>query len=291
LRIIQRLWPNAGGLSPASFIVLNELPRTPDGKPSETLVMNPYSPVDLAQWKEYFLAHEIAHQWWGQGVTWATYRDQWLSEGLAQYSSVLYLQAGHEGGAFSSILKKFSRWTRKKARWGPITLGSRLSVLDFEAYQAIVYDKTSLVLNMLRDLLGDELFFAGLREFFDRYRYSATTTGHFKSVMEQISGRNLAGFFSGWFDSHLLPDVRVSYVVQEKEAGTVLRVKVDQLDDVFVFPLWLEWTEASGGPLHRERLIIEKKTQEFELPLPVRPQKIGINPDEAVPGRLVLSKG
>jgi len=291
LRIIQRLWPNAGGLSPASFIVLNELPRTPDGKPSGTMVMNPYSPVDLAQWKEYFLAHEIAHQWWGQGVTWATYRDQWLSEGLAQYSSVLYLQAGHEEGAFSSILKKFSRWTRKKSKWGPITLGSRLSVLDFEAYQAIVYDKSSLVLNMLRDLLGDELFFAGLREFFNRYRYSAATTGQFKSVMEQISGRDLAGFFSGWFDSHLLPDAQVSYDIQEKEAGTILRVKVDQLNDVFVFPLWLEWTEASGGPLHRERLIIEKKTQEFELPLPVRPQKIGINPDEAVPGRLVLSKG
>jgi hypothetical protein len=290
LRIIHRLWPQAGGHSPASFIVLNELPRSPEGKLSETVVKNPNSPVDLPQWKEYFLAHEIAHQWWGQGVTYATYRDQWLSEGLAQFSSVLYLQSKHSEEGFSPILKKFSKWTEKKANWGPITLGSRLSFLDFEAYQAIIYDKTSLVLNMLRDLLGDEIFFAGLKEFFNRHKYSAATTGQFKRAMEDISGRNLTDFFTGWFDSHLLPDAQVRYIIQKKEAGDFLKAKVDQLNETFVFPLWVEWEQEERTP-HREKIIIEKKTQEFEIPLSARPKKIEINPDKAVPGKLILVKG
>lgn len=291
LRIIQRLWSTAGGHSPASFIVLNELPRSSESSLSGSVILNKNSPVDLSQWKEYFLAHEIAHQWWGQAVTWARYKDQWLSEGLAQFSSVLYLQSRHNGAAFSSILKKFSYWTEKKAIWGPITLGSRLSFLDFEAYQAIVYNKTSLVLNMLHDLLGDELFFAGLREFFNRHKYSAATTGQFKRIMEEISGKELDAFFTPWFDSHLLPEVRVAYLIDKKEAGNILRVRVDQANDVFVFPLWVEWDEENGRSLHREKLIIEKKTQEFEISLSAKVKKIRINPDKAVPGKLILAKG
>lgn len=291
LRIIQRLWPNAGGHSPATFIVLNELPRSLDDRPQTNLVMDKNNPVDLAQWKEYFLAHEIAHQWWGQGVTWATYRDQWLSEGLAQFSSALFLQTEHSGGTFSSILKKFSKWAEKKTKWGPITLGSRLSFFDFEAYQAIIYDKSSLVLNMLRDFLGDELFFAGLKKFFGRYKYSAATTGQFKKVMEEISRRDLDDFFTGWFDSYFLPEARVTYLVQKKEAGDVLKVRVEQDNNVFVFPLWLEWAEKNKGAVHREKLIIEKKIQEFEIPLSGRVGKIRINPDKAVPGKLTLVKG
>jgi hypothetical protein len=291
LRIIQRLWPTAGGHSPASFIVMNELPRSPDGHLSGTLIMNPNSPVDLAQWKEYFLAHEIAHQWWGQGVTGASYRDQWLSEGLAQFSAVLYLRSRYNGGAFSSILKKFTKWTEKKTDRGPISLGSRLSFLDFEAYQAIIYDKTSLVLNMLHDLLGDELFFAGLREFFNRYKYSAATTDQFKGVMEEISERGLDDFFKAWFDSHLLPEVRVTYLVNKIETGEILKVRVDQVNDIFVFPLWLDWVEEKGGALHREKLTVEKKTQEFEIPLSARAKKIAINAEKAVPGKLTLAKG
>ncbi len=293
LRIVQRLWPTAGGHSPASFIVLNELPRSPDSIISRALLLNSSSPVNLSQWSEYFLAHEIAHQWWGQGVTWARYKDQWLSEGLAQYSSFLYLQSKHNHNKeiLSTILKKFSKWTEKKTAWGPITLGSRLSYIDFEAYQAILYNKASLVLNMLHDLLGTDLFFTGLREFFNRHKYSAATTGQFKRIMEEISGKELDGFFALWFDSHLLPEVRVTYLIHKKEAGDILQVKVDQVNDVFVFPLWLEWEEETGRALHREKLTIEKKTQEFEIPLSARAKKIKINPDKAIPGKFILAKG
>ncbi|RPJ01898.1 MAG: hypothetical protein EHM31_04600, partial [Candidatus Aminicenantes bacterium] len=139
LGIVMRLWPVFGGHSPASFIVLNEVPWI--GESGFPVPLD--TPVDLSAWSDYFLAHEIAHQWWGQGVSFDSYRDQWLSEGLAQFAAASYLRSKYGEGAFADILKKFSRWTVKKSFRGPVIMGSRLSYFDFSAYQAIVYDKAA----------------------------------------------------------------------------------------------------------------------------------------------------
>jgi aminopeptidase N len=281
----------AGGHSPASFIVLNEFPRVSrlDGGIRSRLIGNPDSPVDLSsKWREYFIAHEIAHQWWGQGVTSARYRDQWLSEGLAQYAAVLYLRSRYGDGALRDILEKFSKWTEKKSKWGPITLGSRLSFTDFEAYQAIIYDKTALVLNMLRDLLGDEVFFSGLKGFFAEHKYSAASTGQFCRMMEKVSGRDLADFFHLWFDSHVLPETKVNTSIVKRKDGSFLKVRVNQLLDTFVFPLWITWEDESGE-LRREKLVVDKKSQEFEVPLSGSARKVAVNPDKAVPGKFRIS--
>ena len=283
LRIVHRAWIYAGGHSPASFVVLNELPFSPDDSLYSKLVIRGDNPVDLSQWPEYFLAHEIAHQWWGQGVTWAKYKDQWLSEGLAQFSSFLYLKSKYSRRAVSSILKRFADWTEKKSQWGPITIGSRLSFFDRYAYQAIVYDKASLVLNMLMDMLGEDVFFTGLKEFFADYKFGPASTGDFLRVMEKASGRDLKAFSHNWFNSHLLPEVRTSSSVLNKENGYVLKVRVEQLRDIFVFPLWVTWEE--NGQARAEKMMVKDKIQEAEFILPGKPRNIKINPDHAVPGK------
>ena len=279
LSVVQRLWPDAGGHSPASFIVLNELPWLGDRQ----LVVSRESPVDLSRWKEYFLAHELAHQWWGQGVTWGTYRDQWISEGMAQFAAALYLRERYGDEAFAAILKKFAQWTNRKSVKGPIMLGSRLSFFDYGAFQSIVYDKAALVVNMLRDTLGDEAFFRGLKELFASRKYGAIRTGHFREAMEKASGRDLGAFFEGWFYSHELPKVRTSWAVVPDEAGEALRVDVRQVEGVFIFPLWIEW--RSGVTVHREKVLVETPNASFRLKLNGKPSRVRINPDMAVPGK------
>ncbi len=291
LSIVQRLWMSGGGHSPASFIVLNNISRASKRESAANLVYDPNSPVDLTEWKEYFLAHEIAHQWWGQGVTWARYRDQWLSEGLAQFASILYIRSKHNHRAFSNILKRFSKWIEKKSAFGPITLGSRLSFLDFQAYQAIIYNKSALAMNMLLDLLGEDVFFAGLREFVATHKYSAASTGQFRQVMERVSGRDLDQFFSLWFNSHVLPESRVSYETVNKQSGLFLRLRVEQAGHVFAYPLWVEWQEKGGGGRRREKLVIDEKSQEFEFPLQNKATRVVVNPDRAVPGKITVHRG
>ena len=278
LSIVQRTWSNAGGHSPASFVVLNELPWIGD----KGTTINVNSPVDLSRWKEYFLAHEIAHQYWGQGVTWATYHDQWISEGLAQYAAALYLRNKYSDTAFSGVLKKFSQSTAKKAKWGPISLGSRLSYTNYEAYQAIIYNKTALVLEMLNNLLGEETFFTGLREFFRIYQFRSANTQNFFKTMEQVSGKDLSGFFQNWFFSSDLPEVRVTHAVEKKEGGFLLTFKVSQPKEVFVFPLRLQWIENGAKVI--KKVVVDAKTKQFEFQRTVKPESIKVNPDKAVPG-------
>jgi hypothetical protein len=280
LTIVQRQWPTAGGHSPASFIVLNELPRTSDG----FMVANPNSPVDLSRWKESFLAHEIAHQWWGQGVAGASYRDQWLSEGLAQFAAVRYLKAKVGDEAYLAAIAKFTRWTEKKSKWGPISLGSRLSYLDFEAYQSLVYDKSALILIMLMDLVGEETFFRGLREFFADYKFKSARTANFRAVMENVSGRDLKGFFELWFGSHFLPEASVSTAAKKQGEAFVLQVRVTQKGQPFVFPLWLAWEE--DGRVFRRMLEINAAVKEFNIPCAAHPGRIKIDPDRMLPGRI-----
>jgi len=238
LSVIHRIWQKSGGHSPASFVVLNQLPRIQGVR-----LKKANSPVNLTRWPEYYLAHEIAHQWWGQGITWDRYHDQWISEGLAQFSSMLYLKEKHGESAFSNILKKMSAWTRKKTNWGPIIFGSRISHFDFFAFQSILYNKSSLVLNMLKDLLGEDVFFRGMKEFFERFKYQAARTNDFMTVFSDISSQDLESFSQKWFRSYTLPDVKVSYHVERMEKEYRLKFHISQLTDPFVFPLWVEWIQ------------------------------------------------
>ncbi|MFW6159572.1 MAG: M1 family metallopeptidase, partial [Acidobacteriota bacterium] len=281
LDIIRRLWSTVGGHSPASFIVLNEL--VPSLQKSQRLQYL-YSPVDFSQWNEYFLAHEIAHQWWGQGVSWKTYHDQWLSEGLAQFSALIYLIDRNDDRTFRSILKKLVRTAEKYTDQGAITLGARLSYSDFESYQSIVYNKTTLVLLMLKDILGEDLFYQGLNEFFQKYKFQAARSSDFFRTFNQISDRDLNVFFKNWFDTHYLPKAHVSSKVEKKENVFSLKVKVIQPEKLFVFPLWLEWREEDR--VVKRMVVVEKPVQEFEFQAPVKPKKIKIDPDGLLPGRV-----
>jgi Peptidase family M1 domain len=282
LAIVLRSWPDFGGHSPASFIVLNDVPWSGESGfrlPGDT-------PVDLSAWDEYFLAHEIAHQWWGQGVSFGTYKDQWLSEGLSQFAAASYLRQRYGPSAYAAILKKFTRWTDKRSSRGPIVMGSRLSYRDFSAYQALVYNKAALALFMLQDVLGAETFAAGLRSFYEEHKFTAPRTGDFIKAMETASGRDLGAFFRGWFYAWELPDVRVTWTETVAAAGVRVDFRIVQAKGPFVFPLWIEWTQA--GTVRRRMVVVDEAAEALTLTLPERPGRIRIDPDGMLPGVLRL---
>jgi len=280
--IAHRSWFQSGGHSPPSFVVLNELPR----RLGTARVLDRGSPVNLSNYKEYFLAHEIAHQWWGQGVGWKTYQDQWLSEGLAQFSTILYLRKKYGEKEFLKILKNFSRWTEKKSTWGQITLGSRISFFDFKAYQAITYNKTALVLNMLKEILGEEAFFSGLQEFFRKKKYSAARGRDFFNVMSETAGLDLNTFYEMWFNSYLLPEVHLFHAIRKTDSGYDLEIQISQKNKVFVFPLYVQWEEKSNKI--RKRIVVTGRVKKEVFHLKEKPRKIKFDPDRILPGKLFV---
>ena len=161
-------------------------------------------PVDLELLRDTTIAHEVAHQWWGNLVGWWSYRDQWLSEAMATYSSLLYYS--HVLGEGKNTLPDMSAGWREQLNQttyegrtieslGPIVLGGRLaSSLSGSAYHAIVYRKGAVVLAMLARSFGEPKFLAMLRSLVEAASNRVLTTDSFLAAIERMSGDDLDGF-------------------------------------------------------------------------------------------------
>jgi peptidase M1-like protein len=217
-----------GGHSPGYFAALNQpLPTSP-------LVWR-NDPAAFSGFPDFFIAHELAHQWWGQAVGWRNYHEQWLSEGFAQYFAAMYAQHQRGDEVFVSVLRQMRRWAMDQSDQGPVYLGYRLGHIRNESrvFRALVYNKGATVLHMLRRLVGDEAFFRGVRRFYWTARFHKAGTEDFREAMEQESGRSLERFFERWIYGATLPRLKVTHRVDGPEA--VLRI--EQIGEVFDVPV------------------------------------------------------
>jgi hypothetical protein len=227
-----------GGHSPAYFAVLNQ------AVPTSAFVWR-NDPVVFDHYPSFFLAHEIAHQWWGQAVGWKNYHEQWISEGFAQYFAALYALEERGDGVFEGIMRQMRDTAISASRQGPVYLGYRLGHIkgDTRVFRAVIYNKGAVVLQMLRRLVGDEAFFAGLRQFYAEWRFKKAGTDDFRSCMEKASGRDLARFFESWIYTAEIPRVRFSSRVNGD--GTLL-VRFEHRGEVADLPVTVKVTYVTG---------------------------------------------
>jgi aminopeptidase N len=256
-----------------------------------------------------FIAHETAHQWWGQVVVWRSYRDQWLSEGFAEYSGVLYTGFRQNKEARDDLIGQMRRALRLPPRIegglgkgrlndvGPIILGRRLETSKTRgAYGALIYSKGALVLRMLHFLLtdpgtgDDKAFFEMMGDFVARYRDRDATTDDFREVANEhfartpvarrYGMRDLDWFFRQWVYETGLPSYRVEYQLQDGPDGKALlsgQVFQENVPENWVMPLPLLLN--FGGNQHAVATVLAKGAKApFEVRLPLRPKKVELDP-------------
>ncbi|HEX6641654.1 MAG TPA: M1 family aminopeptidase, partial [Thermoanaerobaculia bacterium] len=206
---------------------------------------------------ELFRAHEVAHEWFGHKVGWLTYRDQWLSEALAEYSAMMFVQATVKGGddyfdemllSYDGIVKgnlsggfsKFNRWGliefngAERSRIGPIGHGHRASTSEIPTgYTIQTYYKAPMVLHMLRMLLryttqSDELFVKVLRDYVHEYSGKSASTADFQRVLERDAPGAWGWFFDSWIYGADIPSYRWKYDVAQADGGYNVTVSVDR---------------------------------------------------------------
>jgi hypothetical protein len=305
--------PLPGGHSPAYFALLHQpLPSTPYSWRND--------PVSFDGFPQFFLAHEIAHQYWGNAVGWQNYHEQWISEGFAQYFAVLYAERTKSRGDFEDVLRQLRRTAASYTRDGPVWLGYRLGHLqgDGRVFRALVYNKGALVLHMLRRLVGDEVFFQGLRRFYRDSKFRKVGTGDVQRAFEAESGQSLERFFNRWIIDSDIPSVRVAWQVErpgavgshggartstaagslgsrsavqvggagggvasdDSEAAGFVVVRLEQTGETFDLPVTVTLDYATGAS---EDVLVRMTEKVVETRLPLRGplREIEINRDNA----------
>jgi hypothetical protein len=261
-----------GGHSPGYFAMIN------DPVPSANLNWRG-DPAAFESFPDFFLAHELAHQWWGQAVGWKNYHEQWLSEGFSQYFAALYARQTRGERTFNDMLRQFRRWGISESDQGPIYLGYRLGHLksDLRVFRAVVYNKGASVLHMLRRLLGDDRFFAGIRRFYNDRRYQKAGTDDFERALEAESGLVLDRFFERWIYGTEIPRVTYRATVRDRE----VLVRFEQTGNlVFDFPVTVTVTYADGRTSDVVVPVTDKVTERtIAADAPVR--QVQVNRDSA----------
>jgi hypothetical protein len=270
-----------GGHSPAYMTVLNQ------PVPGSRRVWRG-DPASFDDYPEYFLAHELAHQWWGQAVGWKNYHEQWLSEGLAQYFAALYAERVRGRAVYEGVLSRMRRFAQEDSDQGPVYLGYRVGHLknDSRPFRAVVYDKGAIVLHTLRRLIGDDAFFRGLRRYYLAWRFRRAGTPDLQHAFETEAGISLRRFFQRWIYGATIPQVKVTTQLDNGGQESEVIVRFEQVGEVFDVPVTVT-VDCVGRPTMDIPVQLTNQVTEVRIPLRGTLRKIDVNRDELTIGEFI----
>ena len=228
-----------GGMENSGAIVFS---RTLfDSRPQARLSKTYGIPIGIAS----LIAHEIAHQWFGDSVTESTWADLWLSEGFATYFAGLFLQKYESEEAFQRYMSDAAAavFAFEKQKRMPIVDRDTEDLM--ELLNANNYQKGAWVLHMLRSSMGDEVFFRAIRSYYQAHVSKTANSEDLRAALEKASGRNLQTFFARWIYDSGHPQYELSWQwLRERELRLVLRQV--QTGNVFTDPVPVTIRTASG---------------------------------------------
>jgi hypothetical protein len=271
-----------GGHSPPGMVLLAERP---------VVVRRPLrdDPANFIEVPGFFLAHEIAHQWWGHGVAGENYHERWISEGFAQYAAAVWARHALGERAFRDVMEHMARWALKENAHGPVSLGYRLGHVlgDPQIFRAIVYNKAACVLHMLRGVAGDEAFFGALTGLQQQHRFQKIGTDDVRQALEATSGKQLGPYFDAWIASTTVPVLQVQYRAEAAETGsrTVVAVEATGVPG----PLALAWTVIGPKGEETRNVTLQGPGGTWTFDAPSKGQRVELRPD-SVPFARVLKR-
>jgi len=279
-------------------------------QPEQLRAMN-LSTADAVIYSEVMMPHELAHQWYGDQVSWASYHEQWLLEGLANYVSLLLLERSQPTDVqltlenYRRILASRSREGRQLVEAGPVTLGSRLSSSHFpNGYEVITYGRGTWLMHMLRWMLrdasrtadnpsGDDTVFLGLlHTLAQQYKSKQITNADFEAAVEAVLPRSLwfenrkslDWFFDGWVNGTAFPKLELSgekFVRTAKgvTASGVIHQNSAPFDLVTSVPVF---GVAGDQQIYLGRVFAEGADTRFSLPAPANVKQLLVDPYHTV---------
>ncbi len=229
------------------------------------------------------VAHELAHQWFGDLVTCSDWSHAWLNEGFADYMQVLYIERtrGVDAARWDMVTKVQDAIEEDESDYRrPIV--EKNYVYPDDVFDATTYEKGAWMIHQLRYLMGDAAFFRGIHEYLTRFSHRNADTHDLRKVMEEVSGLSLEQFFEQSFFMAGYPEFEVSYL-WEKEARTatvsVKQVqKLEQKTPVFSLPCEIVFYTVKGR--QKKRVWLRAADQTFSFELDSEPTIVEFDPEE-----------
>jgi aminopeptidase N len=234
------------------------------------------------------VAHEIAHQWFGDSITESDWHHLWLSEGFATYFGHLFFERADGRDRFRMLMLRDKEDYLKTYSSDPRPIYDP-SITDlFKLLNANNYQKGGWVLHMLRRVVGDEKFFAAIRDYYRAHRDRTALTTDLQRVMEFHAGQPLEWFFKEWIYGPGYPVYDASW--RWDGDGKELRLRISQKQESATFRMPLDVEIRLGGGVRREVVLVSERDNTFTFKLDSKPRSVALDPDEWVLKVLTLSE-
>jgi aminopeptidase N len=225
------------------------------------------------------VAHEIAHQWWGDSVTERDWDDVWLSEGFATYFALLFTEHDEGRDAFVDGLTRSRAQILQLEQKLPDTPVIHRNLTDMsKVLNQLVYQKGGWVLHMLRAEVGTETFWTAIREYYRRYRDQNASTAELRAVFEQVSGKELGWFFSQWLTRAGVPRVEGSWRYLPARKAIEVTLMQRQAVEPFRLAVDVGITARAGDLPTIERIELTGRTATKMISVDSEPAGVTLDP-------------
>ncbi|MFA5835034.1 MAG: M1 family aminopeptidase [Bacteroidota bacterium] len=222
------------------------------------------------------VAHEMAHQWWGDVVTCKDWRHIWLNESFATYFDPLYFEYAFGKDEFINIM-----YSAQQTGINSDKNAGRKPIVSVGSFGANIYPRGASVLHMLRFILGDELFWKAINHYITKNQFRPVETNDFKVAIEEATGQNLYWFFDQWVYKAGYPKFDVSYTYNDSAKTIALTVKqtqtMDSLTGVFITPVDVEIVSGNKSAIHR--ISITQKESTYTMAVSDKPSLVLFDKD------------
>ncbi len=229
------------------------------------------------------VAHELAHQWFGDLLTCKDWSHIWLNEGFATFYDMLYTEHRDGRDEFIHRLHEGQRSLTSASNSQKSIVWRKYNVAE-EQFDGFAYGKGSFVLNMLRQQLGADLFRKCVQTYVERHKFGSVVTEDLRAVIEELSGRSFDQFFDQWVYHTGFPQLDVDYSWDEKSKLAKLTIRqsqaVSETVPLFHLPLPVRFKTKAG--IVERTFTVKEKSEDFHVPFPEQPQFVRIDPTVSV---------
>ncbi|MCH7699973.1 MAG: HEAT repeat domain-containing protein, partial [Chloroflexi bacterium] len=249
---------------------------------TENVLQDRRSHPDFKDAGDGLVAHELAHQWFGDLLTCRDWSHGWLNEGFATYFDALFTESDRGTDEFSLQMRQNGEaYIQADNSQYRRSIVSNVYNEPIDIFDRQLYEKGSCVLHMLRHQLGDALFWKAIRHYVAKHRGGNVTTPDLQRAIEESTGRNMDAFFEQWVYGAGHPSLTVSYEWDDKAKQAKLTVKQTQSADhggreVFDTPVDVSF--AVGRRNEDFRIQLNEREQSFYFPLSSRPKMVRFDP-------------